>query len=44
MESPQLLAGINITEKRATRRLFKPEEDRVDEDKQDLFRVNDKLT
>jgi len=43
IEAPQLLAGIDITEKRAARRLFKPEEDTLLNDKEDLFKANEKL-
>jgi hypothetical protein len=44
IEAPQLLDGINITEKRATRRLMNPQpENDVDEDREDLFKVNEKL-
>lgn len=44
IEAPQLLDGINITEKRATRRLMNPvAENDVDEDREDLFKVNEKL-
>lgn len=41
IEAPQLLDGIAITEKRATRRLMEPN---VEEDKEDLFKVNEKLS
>lgn len=30
IEAPQLLAGIEILEKRATRRLFRPEAEEID--------------
>lgn len=42
IEAPQLLSGIEITEKRATRRLFRAEA-ADDQDRQDLFKVNEKL-
>lgn len=43
IEAPQLLEGIDITEKRATRRLFKPDEDRLEQDREDLFKQNVKM-
>ena len=41
IEAPELLRGITITEKRATRRLM--DTNLVERDTEDLFKVNEKL-
>jgi|LauGreDrversion4_2_1035121.scaffolds.fasta_scaffold172849_2 hypothetical protein len=43
IEAPQLLEGITITEKRATRRLMDSSNNLVERDTEDLFKVNEKL-
>jgi hypothetical protein len=43
IEAPQLLEGITITEKRATRRLMDNSNNLVERDTEDLFKVNEKL-
>ena len=43
IEAPQLLEGITITEKRATRRLMDSSNNLVERETEDLFKVNEKL-
>lgn len=43
IEAPQLLEGITITEKRATRRIMDSSNNLVERDTEDLFKVNEKL-
>jgi len=43
IEAPQLLEGITIMEKRATRRLMDSSNNLIERDTEDLFKVNEKL-